>query len=134
MDCVAGVPKEQWDELRGMSQPPFEVRLCVQAVAMMLQVGVVASWVGSRDAVANGPDCVRLLRALDHRGGISVERRARLVSTEFLGHAAFDIQNIDLHSKAAGPLAAWLVVVASLGDKDKEVKALRARIATFITV
>ena len=103
-ESVKGIKKSQLDEIRGMARPPDNVRMCLEAVAIMLGERKL-DWSEIRKMLNNKEFIPNVLKFdLDRLG----ERQIMVVKDNYLGDSNLTVESVTRSSKACGPLYSWV--------------------------
>eukprot|EP01054_Gregarina_sp_Poly1_P003174 Gregarina_sp_Poly_1__3173@NODE_18_length_21885_cov_39_980383_g16_i0_p1_GENE_NODE_18_length_21885_cov_39_980383_g16_i0NODE_18_length_21885_cov_39_980383_g16_i0_p1_ORF_typecomplete_len4767_score865_14AAA_6/PF12774_7/1_5e149AAA_6/PF12774_7/8_3e02AAA_6/PF12774_7/9_7DHC_N2/PF08393_13/4_2e02DHC_N2/PF08393_13/9_6e02DHC_N2/PF08393_13/4_6e02DHC_N2/PF08393_13/2_6e02DHC_N2/PF08393_13/1_9e118AAA_8/PF12780_7/2_6e03AAA_8/PF12780_7/5_6e02AAA_8/PF12780_7/7_5AAA_8/PF12780_7/2_2e91DHC_N1/PF08385_12/1_1e85DHC_N1/P len=133
-ESVQSIPKRALDELRGMQSPPSLVKLCCEAVIVLLsnsgEKGV--SWEDVRKAMRQ--DFIQKILTFDPTKKEALSSATvRQIKTKYLGNPEWNYERIDKASKAAGPLSKWAASSISYAEIILKVDPLREEIEILET-
>ncbi|GMH89230.1 hypothetical protein TrVE_jg3152 [Triparma verrucosa] len=126
---VKGIQKKQLDEMRALARPPENVRLTLEAVAVMLgerklEWGEVRKMLQRSDFIASILDF-----DLDKLG----DKQIKIVKEKYLSTENFNEDTVMRSSKACGPLFIWVNSQISYSEIFNKVEPLRAEVKQLQT-
>ncbi|KAF4674074.1 hypothetical protein FOL47_009753 [Perkinsus chesapeaki] len=125
---VQAIQRKQVDEMRSLPNPPAPVKITLEAVVCLIRnygPGVELTWDHIRKELKDPQLMVTVLQF--NTDALSVAARERVEG--YLKSSAWDMDRIERASRAAGPLAQWVMSQISYGKMLQSIGPLRAEVA-----
>lgn len=129
-ESVSSISKKALDELRVLNNPPSPVKMCIEAVVMLLtDPGErTLQWEDARKVLKSNDFIQKILNFdLSRSGAISLTT-VHKVKTNYLKSDQWDLDKIEKASKTAYPLAKWAESSCSFAEIIVKVDPLRSEI------
>eukprot|EP01053_Blabericola_migrator_P008291 Blabericola_migrator_1__8290@NODE_42_length_17171_cov_64_374065_g38_i0_p1_GENE_NODE_42_length_17171_cov_64_374065_g38_i0NODE_42_length_17171_cov_64_374065_g38_i0_p1_ORF_typecomplete_len4774_score977_70AAA_6/PF12774_7/1_1e148AAA_6/PF12774_7/8_3e02AAA_6/PF12774_7/17DHC_N2/PF08393_13/2_5e03DHC_N2/PF08393_13/7_2e118AAA_8/PF12780_7/1_4e03AAA_8/PF12780_7/1_4e03AAA_8/PF12780_7/27AAA_8/PF12780_7/8_4e92DHC_N1/PF08385_12/1_5e89DHC_N1/PF08385_12/65DHC_N1/PF08385_12/1_8e03DHC_N1/PF08385_12/2_2e02DHC_N1/PF08 len=137
-ESVQSIPKRALDELRGMTSPPSLVKLCCEAVIVLLTNAgdKQVSWEDVRKAMRQ--DFIQKILTFDPTKKEALSQATvKHIQGKYLSNPEWNYERIDKASKAAGPLSKWAAssisyaeIILKVDPLREEIEKLEAKLST----